>query len=59
VLKLGLLERSTMIGDGNIIDVITRMNRDLRRDASFIALLRHMTDEEARELAARYIEILY
>jgi hypothetical protein len=56
---LGLLERSTMIGDGNIIDVITRMNRDLRRDASFIALLRHMTDEEARELAARYIEILY
>jgi hypothetical protein len=48
-----------MTGDQDLIDVITNVNRDLRHDEAFIVLLRHMTDQEARELAARYIRFLY
>lgn len=45
--------------DQNILDVVMAVRRDLKRDASFRALLRTLDDETARKIAARYVEFLY
>ncbi|MGO9400781.1 MAG: hypothetical protein ACLP19_23500 [Xanthobacteraceae bacterium] len=42
--------------DQNILDVVIDVTRDLRRNAEFVALLRTLDDESARQLAKAYIE---
>jgi hypothetical protein len=39
-----------------MLDVISEVTRDLRHTASFRALLRPLSDAEARRVAQRYVE---
>ena len=43
----------------DILDVIQAVSGNLKRDASFRALLRTLDDETAHEIAKQYIEFLY
>jgi hypothetical protein len=48
-----------MPSDQTILDVVSEVTHDLRHTTSFRALLRPLSDTEARRVAQRYVEFLY
>jgi hypothetical protein len=48
-----------MNNDQNILDVVVNVTRDLRHNGEMTRLLRKLSDEEAREVARKYIDWIY